>query len=257
MSGNPENVNIWAFAQVWGATLGTALPADVNAAFPAGWIEYGLLDGDQGFEEESKWDVKKFFAWGGALAGISRSKYEMTKKFTVLEDNAATRALIWPGSTETSTIVPVPVDQLIAFVTTTGGKTQRKISSYKAQVDVDGTMSVKETDLSSVGLIATIFPNPTTQEIFVEQRKPNIVSIALTPLTLALAVAGIKTVVATATYTDSSTGNVTTSVNWSSSAPANATVVGGYVTGVHAGTSNISCNLGGVTATAPSVATVS
>ena len=257
MSGDTANVNIWAYAQVWGAPLGTALPADVNAAFPAGWIEYGLLDGDQGFEEESKWDVKKFFAWGGALAGISRSKYEMTKKFTVLEDNAATRALIWPGSTATSTIVPVPVDQLIAFVTTTGGKTQRKISSYKAQVDVDGTMSVKETDLSSVGLIATIFPDPSTLEIFVEQRKPNIVSIALTPLTLALTTTTIKAVVATATYTDASTGNVTGSVNWSSSAPTKATVAYGYVTGVATGTSNISCSLGGVTATAPSVATVS
>lgn len=258
MSGDTTNVNIWAFAQVWVASLGTALPADVNAAFPAGWAEVGLLDGDQGFEEDRSEDVKKHFAWGNILCAITRSKFEHTKKFTVLEDNPTTRSLIWPGSTATSTIVPVPIDQLIAFVTTTGGKTRRKIASYKAQVDVDGKVSVNETDLASVDLIATIFPDPTTKEIYVEQGKPSIVSIALTPLTLALSLAGsfIKTVVATATYSDASTGNVSSSVTWSSSAPAKATVSAGYVTGLTTGTTNVSCSYGGVTSTAPCVVTV-
>jgi len=59
----------------------------------------GLLDGDQGFEESRSEDVKDHFAWGGILVATTRSKFKLEKKFTVLEDNVQTRALIWPGST--------------------------------------------------------------------------------------------------------------------------------------------------------------
>lgn len=258
MSGSSDNVTIWTDAEVWVAPLGTALPADAAAAFPAGWTAVGLLDGDEGFAEDREEDKKEFHAWGGVLIGISRSKFKITKKFTTFEDNVVTRALAWPGSTATSTIVPVPIDQLVAFETIRGGKVRRKISSYKAQVELDGSIAEKETDPASMGFVATIFPNPTSKEIFVEQGKPNISSIALTPLTLALSLAGayIKSVVATATYSDSSTAVVTDSVLWSSSVPARATVSDGYVTGLTAGVTNVTCSLGGVTSTAPCVVTV-
>ena len=257
MSGNTANVSIWADADVYVAAIGSPLPADASAAFSGAWSLVGLLDGDSGFEEDRSQDVKEHFAWGGLLVAVSRSKFKLTKKFTVLEDNTVTRGLIWPGSTSTSTIVPVPADIMIAFETRSGGKVRRKISSYKAQVEVDGKIAVDETDLASVDLIATIYPNPSTKEIFVEQGKPSISSIAITPLTLAVTTTTVKKLVATATYSDSSTGNVTSSATWTTSDATKATVAYGYVTGVAAGTSNVSCTFGGVTATAPCVVTVS
>lgn len=259
MANDTNNVSIWTDAEVWVAPLGTALPADENAAFPVGWNAVGLLDGDQGFEEGRDEDVKYHYGWGGILMAISRSKFKLTKKFTTFEDNVTTRALAWPGSTATSTIVPVPIDQLIAFQTTRGGRLRRKISGYKAQVQLDGSIKENETDPASMGFEATIFPDPSTKEIFVEQGKPSIASIAITALTLALSLGGaaIKKVVATATYNDASIGVVTDSVLWSSSAPAKATVADGYVTAVATGTANVSCSIGGVTSTAPCVVTVS
>jgi len=261
MSGDTANVSIWADADVYVAALGAALPADASAAFSNAWTLVGLLDGDQGFDESHDQDVKEHYAWGGVLAGISRSKFKATVKWTVLEDNVATRALIWPGSTATSTVVPVPADILLAFETRSGGKVHRKIVSYKAQVSVDGSIKYNETDLASVSLVATIFPNPSTKEIFVEQGKPAVSSIALTPLTLALTTGQNKFVVATATYSDNTTGVVSAQALWTSSAPTKATVVassaGGVVTWVATGTANVTCTFGGVTSTAPCVVTCS
>jgi len=260
MSGDTSNVNIWSDADVYVAAIGAPIPADENTPFSlSAWTLVGLLDGAAGFDEARSEKVTKHYAWGGVLAAISRSEYEQTVKFTVLEDNVATRALIWPGSTSTSTIVPVPADILLAFETRSGGKLRRKIVSNKAQVDVDGSIKTNETDLASVGLIATIFPDATTKEIFINQGKPAISSIAITALTLALSLAGksIGKLVATATYSDASTGDVTASALWTSATPTRATVSEGYVTAVATGTSNVSCTFGGVTSTAPSVVTVS
>jgi hypothetical protein len=258
MSGSTANVNLWADADVYVAAIGAAVPADASTPFSGAWTLVGLLDGDQGFEESRSEDVKDHYAWGGILVATTRSKFKLEKKFTVLEDNVTTRSLIWPGSTSTSTIVPVPTDILVAFETRRGGIVRRKITSSRAQVNVDGGIKDDETDMTAVTLVATIFPDSTTKELFIEQGKPNIVSIALSPLTLALSLAGsfIKTVLATATYSDATTGNVTNSVQWASSVPAKATVANGYVTGLATGTTNVTCSLGGVTSTAPCVVTV-
>ena len=77
-------------------------------------------------------------------------------------------------------------------------------------------------------------------------------------MSLALSLAGAitKPLVATATYSDSTTGVISAQATWLSATPAKATVAYGYVTGVATGTSSISCTYGGVTSTAPSVATV-
>jgi hypothetical protein len=258
MSGDTTKVNLWADADVYVAAIGATVPADAATPFNGSWTLAGLLDGDQGFAEDRNQDEKDHYAWGGILVATTRSKFKLSKKFTVLEDNVQTRALIWPGSTSTSTIVPVPTDILVAFETRRGGIVRRKITSNRAQVTVDGTITDNETDMTAVTLVATIYPDPTTKELFIEQGKPTITSIAITPLTLALSLAGakIKTLVATATYSDTTTGNVTASVQWSSSVPANATVSAGYVTGLVAGVTNVSCSLGGVTSTAPCVVTV-
>jgi hypothetical protein len=256
MSGNPANANIWADADVYVSTnLSAALPASASAPFGVGWDLVGLLDGEAGMSESRTEDVKDHYAWGGLLVATSRSKFKLTKKFTVLEDNAVTRSLIWPGSAAGEIIVPRPAKILVAFEVRDRGQVKRAISANYAEVTVDGDLATSETDLSKVTLMATIFPT-SAGKLFTTQDVPALTSIAITPLTLALAVAGIKSLVATATYSDASTGVITDQASWSTSNPAKATVRFGDVTGVAAGSANISCTYGGVTATAPSVVTV-
>lgn len=258
MSGTPANASVWADADVYIATIGTALPADTSTPFSGSWSLVGLLDGGDGFEESRSEDKKDHYAWGGILVATTRKNFKLTKKFSVLEDNVATRSLIWPGSSATSIIVPKPANILIAFETRTGGKVKRLISANYAQVDVAGGIKDGEEDLTKVQLEATIFPTA-GGVLFTRQAVPDIVSIAITPLTLALSLAGanIKPLTATATYSDASTGVISSQATWTSASPAKATVDDHYVTGVATGTSNVSCSYGGVTSTAPCVVTVS
>jgi hypothetical protein len=56
---------------------------------------------------------------------------------------------------------------------------------------------------------------------------------------------------ATATYSDSSTANVTTAATWATASPSVATITsGGLATGVAAGTTNLTASIGGISATA-------
>jgi hypothetical protein len=89
---------------------------------------------------------------------------------------------------------------------------------------------------------------------------PAIASIAITPLTAAYArPSGAVKLTATATLVGGGTLDVSNLVQWLSSAPLIAVAnAGGFVNaGVNAGSANITCNLNGVTSTAPSVQTVS
>lgn len=258
MPGTPANAALWADADVYIATdLAATNPATAATAFNGSWSLVGLLDGGEGFIESRDQDVKDFFGWGGILLRTSRSNFKMTKKFSILEDNVTTRSLVYPGSSASTIVVPKPPFVKIAFELRDGGKVRRVISTYRAQIDVDGDIREGEDDLTKIGLMATIFPD-STGKLFDVQAAPTLTSIAITPLTLALTTGQIKKLTATATYSDATTADVSAQVAWVSSVPARATVdAGGYVTWVSAGATNVSCSLGGVTSTAPSVVTAS
>lgn len=262
MSGDVTKASLWSDADVYYTTnLSAAVPADAATAFSADWHLVGLLDGAAGFESEGKFEtVNDHYGWGGILIATTRSKWKETKKFSIQEDNEWTRALVYPGSAAGQISVPTIANIKLAFETRTGGKVRRVITTNYAQVEVDGSIKENEEDLTTVGLIATIFPDSSANKVlWTELSKPTITSIAITPLTLALSLAGafIKTLVATATYSDATSAVVTGSVAWASSVPAKATVADGYVTGLATGVTNVTCSLGGVTSTAPSVITVS
>lgn len=259
MAGDPTKANLWTNADVWiASSLSTANPANVGAAFGAGWNLVGLLDGDDGMPESRDEDVSDQYAWGGILVKTSRRNFKLTKSFSALEDNTVTRALIWPGSTDTQIVVPKPVPVKIAFETRDPGtgKTERLITRNYALVTLDGDRDVNETDLTKATLAAVIYPDA-NGVLFDRQSAPTIASLALTPLTLAVSIGAAKHVVATATYSDASTQDVTALASWSSSAPSKAVVEYGYVTGVAAGTSNVTATYGGQAAAAPCVVTVS
>ena len=76
-------------------------------------------------------------------------------------------------------------------------------------------------------------------------------SITLTPSTINIPRSGAKQLTATATYSDTTTSDITGRVTWSSSAPTVATVsTSGLVLGVASGSSTISASLGTASTTA-------
>jgi 6-phosphogluconolactonase (cycloisomerase 2 family) len=74
-----------------------------------------------------------------------------------------------------------------------------------------------------------------------------LVSIAVTPVNPSVALGLQQQFTATGTYTDNSTGNITTSVTWTSGTPATATIsTGGLATTVAVGTSVITATSGSI-----------
>jgi hypothetical protein len=252
-------VNLWAYADVYfAASVVATNPATVSTPFSGSWGHVGLLDGDEGLTHSRDVDSQDYFAWGGILVKTSRRNFKHTAKFMALEDNPTTRSLIWPGSSPGSIVTPRPIPGKIAFETRDdSGKIRRLISAGSALVELDGDIKDAEGDLTKFGFTATIYPTA-GGVLFIEQSAPSITSIALTPLTLALSAATpIGRVLATATYSDASTGDVSALVNWSTTDASKATVLGGFVTRVAAGSASISANYAGVNSTAPAVVTVS
>ncbi|MFJ1581784.1 Ig-like domain-containing protein [Streptomyces sp. NPDC088197] len=252
--GDPTKTNLWTNADVYVSPLGTANPATVTAPWPVGWGQTGLLAGDDGMPESRDEDVSDMYAWGGILVRTSRKNFKLTKKFSALEDNVTTRALIWPGSTETQIVVPRPSPVKIGFETRdpSTGKIERLITRNYGLITLDGDRDINETDLTKAVLAAVIYPDA-NGVLFDRQAAPTLTALAVAPGTLALSVGAAKKLVATATYSDSSTSDVTGLASWSSSAPAKATVEYGYVTAVAAGTSNVTATYGGITSSASAV----
>ncbi|MEV4970563.1 hypothetical protein [Streptomyces scopuliridis] len=158
MAGDPTNASLWTDADVYVGPLTAANPATIDDPFSPDWGLVGLLDGDEGFTESRDEDKDDKYAWGGILVRTSRAHFKLTKSFTALEDNATTRSLIWPGSSDTQISVPKPERIKLAFETREGDTVKRLITAQYAEVDLDGDVQENETDLTAYSLVATIFP---------------------------------------------------------------------------------------------------
>lgn len=163
MAGDPSNARLWADADVYVSfDTEAANPADVDTPFGGDWDLVGLLDGDDGFTESRDEDVEDLFAWGGILVRTARKNFKLTRTFTALEDNETTYRLRWPGSTDDTIVVPsgAQVERVrIAFETVDGTITHRLISTYQAEITVDGDINENETELSKIPFLVTVFPN--------------------------------------------------------------------------------------------------
>ncbi|WP_053682787.1 Ig-like domain-containing protein [Streptomyces sp. WM4235] len=248
MAGDPLKANLWTDADVYISTnLSATLPANANTPLGVDWDLVGLLDGDDGFPESRDEDTDDKFAWGGILVKTSRNHFKLTKSFTALEDNDTTYSLLWPGSTATQIKVPRPAKVLIVFEVREGDKVRRLKTANYAEVSLDGDHGENETDLESMTFVGTIYPTG-DGVLFEKQTTPTLVSISI-PTTLSVADGEIKSLVATATYDDATTADVTALATWTSSAPAKATVAAGYVTGVDPGSSTVTASYLGATDT--------
>ena len=117
--------------------------------------------------------------------------------------------------------------------------TTATVSSTGLATAVAAGQSTITATLSGVSGAATVSVNPALQ------------SIAVTPATPTIASGGTQQFVATATYSDGTTGNISPSVAWTSSAPTIATIsASGLATGVAVGSTTITASLSGISGTA-------
>lgn len=177
MSGDPTNVNIWAEADVLvlkpgdipaGDTILDMVPATIDAPWPAAWKPAGLLNGDKGFEESSEWDETKHPAWGFGIIKTGYKDFEMTQKFTTLEDNPTTAYLRSKNDTATEVKVSKPAQVYLGFETRDGdGKAQRRITPVPSSVKYTGRTQ-NEQDIPEVEYEANIYPN-SEKTLFIKQ----------------------------------------------------------------------------------------
>jgi hypothetical protein len=240
---DPSLVEYWPFADVLIAPLGTALPADVDSPWPAGWKRVGCLDGDAGFPEARNFEKSSQNAWGGILMRVTRKNFEFKKKFTAFEGRRkVVDDLVWPRKKAAAGVqgdvlgTPIPERVLIGFEGREGAKTKRIISHYQVEVELVGDAKDAESGVTAYEFEVQFFPDGLGDLILRQggPDSPTLASLVIAPDTLAIDVGEIKRLVATATWSDASTRDVSSDAIWVSSSDAVASAVAGFVTG-HAG----------------------
>ncbi len=117
-------------------------------------------------------------------------------------------------------------------------------SDTSVAVIIDGlaTATAQGTSLISASL-GGVNSNKAIQTVTAEE----LVSVQVTPATSSIAKGNTQRFIATGTYTDSSTQDISNMVSWNSTDTGVATVVDGLVTGVVEGSSTITASLAGYT----------
>jgi uncharacterized protein YjdB len=119
-------------------------------------------------------------------------------------------------------------------------------SSTTATATVDATGLATALAAGSTN-ISAVFAG-VTQSTTLTVTAPTIVSIAVTPVGQTLGIGISQQYVATATYSDGSSSDLSSGVTWSSTSPSVATVTAsGVITTVAAGNTNITATLGALT----------
>lgn len=253
---DPSKVEYWPFADVLVAPLGSSFPADIEADFSADWKRVGCLDGDAGFPYSRTWSTTKRSAWGGILMRVIRKDFDLSAKFTAFEGaNETVDDLVWPSKAAASggvsgdlLKVPTPQRVLVAFECREGTTKKRMISYHEVEVEMTGEAKDSEADVTAYEFTVQFFPDGDGNLILRQggPDEPTLASVAITG-TAAVDAGEITKLTATATWSDSSTRDVSMDAVWTSSDEAKATVEGGYVTGVAAGTSTVAVLYGNET----------
>src|SRR5690606_1081433 len=84
---------------------------------------------------------------------------ELTRTFSCLEDNEATRMILWPGSTETEVFMPKPIDGWLGFETTADtGKVERLWTTRPSRLSIPSNAR-NESDITKLEITAAVFAN--------------------------------------------------------------------------------------------------
>jgi hypothetical protein len=249
-----NNAEDWADADVLIAPIGSTLPATENDPFNSDWKSVGYIDGETGLTNPREQTYTDTSAWGAGRIKRTSKNYMESVSWKSWEYNEVTRALLFPGSAAGVRKVPKSVPVLLALDKVNGetGEVRRLITSSHVIIDPATALDEKEGETNGFLFVANVIPNP-DKELWIEQPAfgaKTLVSVALTGTTTT-SIGGVTQFVATATYSDATTADVTAGALWSSATPAKATVPygAGAVHGVAAGTSVITARYGSVSNT--------
>ena len=125
------------------------------------------------------------------------------------------------------------------------------VSSNPAVATINAAGLGTPVTMGSTGVTAA-FGGVTSPPLILTVTAATLVSIAVTPTAPGIVLGATQQFMATGTYSDSSTQDITASVTWNSSVPATATISNasgtqGLATGASVGSTNISATLGGTT----------
>jgi hypothetical protein len=155
MARNGKNVPVWEDAHVYVSDT-KELPASGDAEWPESWSEVGVLDGNEGFDEQRNWNTQDEHGWGVGYILTLYSQFKLTKSFTPLEGNPVVDELFEPGSTATDVVIPKPAEKYIGFETIDrNGVVHRRISRKKADIWAPGSKQA-ENALTRKSFVATI-----------------------------------------------------------------------------------------------------
>jgi len=173
VSGDNTNARLLSYVDVYIAPIGTALPATIANPFSASWLQAGHI-ADDNLEVGRDWGLDDdYFSVEGVLVASKKGKYKETLSFGFLEDNAATRSIIWPGSSDVALLTPVASPVLLALnLTFQSGAVERIITKKNAIIDVEGWTWGAE--LTKFPAVAKIFPDATVAggQLWVRQYTP-------------------------------------------------------------------------------------
>ena len=178
MAGNPANVSARLFAEADVLLYDNpTLPADdipdaVTDPFvttTGKWEFLGLLVGDAGIGQSREWDDTDIPAWGYGVILVASKDFSHTTTVSALEDNPTTRKIIWPGSTDTTIVVPQPLFAFFAVEKrTAAGGVNRLISKMPGRFwvsdvnDNEGGAEPREIEVR-------VFPNA-AKELYATQK---------------------------------------------------------------------------------------
>lgn len=253
-------VEDWADADVLIAPIGSAIPASENDPLDSDWISVGYIDGETGISHTRGQTFTDVNAWGAGRIKRLDKNYMEAVVFKALEYNEATRSLLLPGSSAGVRVVPHAVPVLLAIEKVNDGVMRRLVTAEHVIVD-PAEMKDVEGNVEGFTITANVIPDE-DETLWFEQPAFGTDAVTLTTLVLSgattAAVGGTSQVIATATYSDATTRDVTASAIWTSGTPAKATVPygAGAVHGISAGTSAITARYGAIVS-APRTVTVS
>jgi uncharacterized protein YjdB len=183
----------------------------------------------------------------GAISGTATLTIAAPVKTLASIAVSPATATIAAGATQQFTATATYSDGSTANVTTSASWVSSKPAV--ASISAAGLATALTTGSTTVtATVSGISSNAAT--LTVPAPVATLTSIAVTPTTTSIPVGATQQFAATATYSDGTTGNVTTTATWTSSKPTVATVASGLATAVAAGSTTLTATLNGVNGTA-------
>ncbi|WP_349318863.1 hypothetical protein [Mycolicibacterium canariasense] len=184
MAGNPSNVRLYTEADVFvykqPVLAAEDIPADVTESFnttvawdavnqaTVKWGYLGILVGADGIDTQREWNETDITGWGYGTILVASKDFKATVTVNAREDNPVVQSILWPGSSDTTLVVPDPAHLFFGFEKRTAdGYIDRRITKRPSRLWIPGEKDV-EGDSTPRELSARIFPN-SARELFAWQ----------------------------------------------------------------------------------------